>query len=62
LLGTEYSTGGSVEHQLFTAEGILLNISELKIEHEGGRTKKDNFAQVMVELACTRSFSLPTGC
>lgn len=48
---TMETTGGSVEHQTYMTEGILIHVTELK--YEPGRTKKDNFAQVMMELTCT---------
>jgi hypothetical protein len=63
LPATNESSRGRIEHQVYTVEGILLEIDELKCAADGvGRSEKDNFAQVMVSLTCASSFSPPTGC
>ena len=59
---TAENTGGNVEHQIYTVERLAMLVGELKCDPDsGGRTKRDNFAQVMVELACASTLPLATG-
>jgi hypothetical protein len=58
---TDETSGGRIEHEVYTAEGILLQINELNSADGMDRSEKDNFAQVVVLLTCTSSFSLPMG-
>jgi hypothetical protein len=51
---TKESSGGHVEHEVYMLEGILLLMDEIKFEY---KSRRDNFAQVMVSLACTIDFS-----
>jgi len=43
------TSGGSVEHEVYMMEGIILIVIELKLYFKDLR---DHFAQVLLELAC----------
>ena len=46
---TAQTSGGEVEHEVSMAEGILLNLTELKLYF---KSEKDHLAQVLLQLAC----------
>jgi len=50
---TEHSSGGEVEHEVSMAEGILLDVTELKFSL---RTERDYLAQVVLQLECKYFF------
>jgi hypothetical protein len=43
------TSGGSVEHEVYMLEGIILIVIELKLHFKNFR---DHLAQAMLELAC----------
>jgi hypothetical protein len=43
------TSGGSVEHEIYMMEGIILLVFELKLEY---KNEMDSIAQVLLELAC----------
>jgi hypothetical protein len=46
---TRETSGGGVEYEVYTIEGILLLVFELKLAF---RNEKDHVAQVLLELTC----------
>jgi hypothetical protein len=48
LPATGETSRGRIEHEIYTIEGVLLEIEELKYADSVGRNMKDNFAQVVV--------------
>ena len=46
---TEHTSGGEVEHEVSMAEGILLNVTELKLYY---KSERDHLAQVLLQLDC----------
>ena len=52
--GTELSSGGRVEHEVFMWERVIVFLIEVKLEVMSGPTKYWDFlAQVMCELECS---------
>jgi len=50
---TPETSGGVVEHEIYMVEGIILLVFELKLRF---RDKRDQVAQVLLELACESLF------
>lgn len=50
--GTEHTSGGEIEHEVSMAEGILLEVSELKLYF---KNERDHLAQVLLQLHCKYS-------
>lgn len=46
---TTETSGGTIEHEVYMMEGIILIVIELKLYFKDLR---DHFAQVLLELAC----------
>jgi hypothetical protein len=52
---TPETSGGTVEHEVYMMEGIILIVIELKLYFKDLR---DHFAQVLLELACEYTSTL----
>jgi hypothetical protein len=50
---TPKTSGGTIEHEVYMMEGIILIVIELKLYFKDLR---DHFAQVLLELACECRF------
>jgi hypothetical protein len=55
--GTELSSGGRVEHEVFMWERVIVFLIEVKLEVMTGPKYGDFLAQVMCELECSYSSS-----